>query len=115
MKCAIITPAIAFGITFGLMIGIIRALEKRADGEEIEDVIQRLEAKIDRLERELKLARLELTRLIEKQGNRRVTPRIPSYLRFPVDVERAMIGDGQLWWPDDRPSGRLQEGSSPKD
>lgn len=71
--------------------------------DEIRDAIERLEAKIKRLERELQQTREDLRNLKQRETPPPSLSRPIPYLRFPIEVERAMMGDA---WRFGRPIDR---------
>jgi hypothetical protein len=75
------------------------------------DTIERLEAQIKRLEKELQQTQEEMRNL-----KQRAMPQLPlsrpiPYLRFPIEVERAMMGDAWRLRPRFESQPRQWEGS----
>lgn len=78
---------------------------------EVRDAIERLEAQIKRLEKELQQTREELRNLKQREMPQPPLSRPIPYLRFPVEVERAMMGDAwRFGRPIDRERPRVEGG-----
>jgi len=95
MKLAPTTLAVELVFCFGLLAA--RGQEVIPPSDEAREAIEQLEAKINRLEKELHEARQKLADLKHASPRDRIPDSRPiHYLRFPIEVERAMMGEGML-------------------
>jgi outer membrane protein TolC len=88
------TLVVAFVICLASLVIYGQDRSPAAPDAELRKAIERLEVKISRLEKELQQAREELARLKDSDLPVEIVPHPKQpYLRFPVEVERAMMGD----------------------
>jgi hypothetical protein len=106
-------------LVFGLVLCVGSSVAQGQDREQViapaakvREAMERLEAKINRLEKGLQQARQELADLKEADIRSHVPHSRPTpYLRFPVEVERAMMGDAWRLRPLNESQLRQLEGS----